>query len=79
MNLVHKFNLQNDYLDDGDPWEDILSATTFAVKSMYHTILHATSGQSVFGRNMILNLPFVDYWEAIMRRKQYPIDTKKLK
>ena len=29
--LVHTFNLKNNYLNEDDPWEGILSATDFLV------------------------------------------------
>ena len=35
---------------------------------MYHITLRATSGQMVFGRDMILNTPFITEWEAIRIR-----------
>ena len=73
-NLVRTFDLQNNYLDKEDPWAGILAATAFAVRSTYHTTLQATPGQLVFGRDMILNTPFIADWEAIRRRKQELID-----
>ena len=30
----------------------------------------------VFGHDIILNDPFIDYWGSIRRRKQLPIDKK---
>ena len=30
-NLVHAFNLQNNYLDGDEPWAGILAATYFSV------------------------------------------------
>ena len=56
-NLVHTFNLQNNYIDEDDPWSGILAATDFAVRSTYHITLQFTPGQIVFGRDMILNTP----------------------
>ena len=41
---------------------------------MYHTSLRATTGQMVFGCEMILNTPFISDWEAIRLRNQKPID-----
>ena len=33
-NLIHKFDLKNNYLDEDDPWSGILVATAFAARSM---------------------------------------------
>ena len=38
-NLVHKFDLQNNYLDEDDPWSEILTAMAFAVLSQFRTLV----------------------------------------
>jgi hypothetical protein len=49
-NIIHTFELQDNYLDEDNPWKGILSATAFAVQSMYHTTLQKTPGQFlIFG------------------------------
>ena len=58
-NLVLKFNLKNNYLDEDDPWSGILAATSFVVCSTYHTTLQATSGQLLFSHYILLNATFV--------------------
>ena len=58
-NLVLKFNLKNNYLDEDDPWSGILAATSFVVCSTYHTTLQATSGQLLFGHYIVINAPFI--------------------
>jgi transposase InsO family protein len=35
-NIVRTFELQDNYLDEDDPWKGILSATAFAVCATYH-------------------------------------------
>ena len=73
-NLICTFELEENYLDVDKPWNGILAAAAFAVHSTYHTKLQATPGQLVFGRDMVLNTPFIADWEAIRRRKQQIID-----
>ena len=73
-NLVHKFDLKNNYLDEDDPWVGILSSTDFVVKIAYCTLLQAISVQLVFGWDMIVNTPFIDELEAINIFKQGIID-----
>ena len=63
-------DLQNKYIDEDDPWSEILEATAFAVRSTYHTTLQATPDQLVFARDMIINPPFIENWESIRLRKQ---------
>jgi hypothetical protein len=69
-NIVRTFELQDNYLDEDDPWKGILSATSFAIRSTYHTTLQKTPGQLVFGRDMILNVEHAANWEYIRERKQ---------
>ena len=69
-NMIRTFELEQNYLDETDPWGGILAATAFAVRSTYHTTLQATPGQLVFGRDMIFNIKHVADWEAIKQRKQ---------
>ena len=52
-NRVRTLDLQNNYLDEDDPWSGILAATDFTVHSMSHTTPQATPGQLVLVRNMI--------------------------
>ena len=69
-NIIHTFELHDNYLDEEDPWKGILSATAFAVRATYHTTLQKTSGQLVFGRDMIYNIKHTANWEYIRARKQ---------
>jgi hypothetical protein len=43
-------------MDEDNPWEGILSATAFAVRSTFHTSLQSNPGQLLFGRDMIFNI-----------------------
>jgi transposase InsO family protein len=69
-NIIRTFELENNYLDEANPWKAILSATAFAVRSTFHTTLQSTPGQLVFGRDMILNVKHEANWEYIRARKQ---------
>ena len=54
-NMIRTFELEDNYLDEDDPWKGILSATAFAVRSTIHTTTQKTPGQLVFGRDIIFN------------------------
>ena len=69
-NMIRTYELEDNYLDENDPWGGILSATAFAVQSTYHTTLKASPRQLVFGQDMILNIKHVADWEAITQHKQ---------
>ena len=38
-NLVQEFDFQNNYLDDDEPWSDILSATAFAIYVVHDKVI----------------------------------------
>ena len=74
MNLACKFYLQNHYLYVDEPWSGILRDTAFVVQRMYHTMMQYMPGHMVFGRDMVLNTPFISDWEDMRRRKKKIID-----
>ena len=67
-NMIRTFSKED--LDDQDPWGGILAATMFAVRATYHTTMHATPSQLVFGRDAILNTKFEANWAYIKEQKQ---------
>ena len=73
-NIIRTFDLENNYLDEKDPFKGVLAATTFAERSMYHTTLKKMPGQLVFGRDMIFHIQHVANWELIRHIKQKCID-----
>ena len=73
-NIIRTFELQENYLDEDNPWKGILSATAFAVRSTYHTTLGKTPGQLVFGQDMIFNVEHTANWEYICQKKQAKIN-----
>ena len=36
-NIVRTFELEDNYLDEDDPWKGILATTAFAIRATYHT------------------------------------------
>ena len=66
-NMIRTFELEDNYLDEDDPWKGILSPTAFAVRSTFHTTLQSSPGQLVFGRDMIFNIQHTANWEYIKK------------
>ena len=66
--------LKNNCLDEDYPWSVIIAVTYLAVHDTYNTTIQATPVQLVFVRDMISNIPFIAYWEAISIFKQQLID-----
>ena len=68
--MIRTFEIENQPIDEDEPWEGILSAVAWAVRSTFHTTLQSTPGQLVFGRDMIFDIAHVADWQYIKQRKQ---------
>ena len=55
------YNLQVNYVDHTDPWMGILEAIAFSVRYTYRRTKYKSSGQLVFGQDMILPTKHVVY------------------
>ena len=73
-NALRTFALEEQELNEKDPWTPFLQATCFAVRSTYHTTLGATPAQLVFQRDMLLPIPFTPDWERIQQKRQEEIN-----
>ena len=69
-NCLKTFELENQDLNERDPWGPFLAAAAFAIRSTYHTTLQASPAQLVFQRDMLLPIQFVADWASIRERKQ---------
>ena len=69
-NMLRTFELEEREVNEDDPWTGILNAVGWAVRSTYHTILRATPGQLVFGRDMVFNIAHEANWKDIQDRKE---------
>ena len=54
--------------------EDFIVNAAWAIRSTYHTVLQATPGAAVFGRDMLFDIPYLADWNAIGRRRQQLVD-----
>ena len=52
--ILRTFEMEERELDEHEPFTEFLSSAAFAIRSTFHTTLGATTGQLVFGRDMIL-------------------------
>jgi hypothetical protein len=47
-----------------------LDNTAWTIRSTYHTVLKASPGAAIFGRNMLFDIPFVADWHKIGEQRQ---------
>jgi transposase InsO family protein len=68
--MLKSFDLEEENLEEDNPFDYFLQSTAWAIRSPYHTILQATACQLVFGRDMIHNIAFKANRNQIQKRKQ---------
>ena len=56
--MIKCFNWNTLDLDSEDPFGEILACTGWTMCSTYYTILKATAGQLVFGRDITFDINF---------------------
>ena len=69
-NALRTFELEEQELEEENPFEPFMTAIAYAIRSTHHTTLGASPGQLVFGRDMILPIKFTTDWALIAQRKQ---------
>ncbi len=57
-----------------------LDNTAWAICSTYHTVLKASPGAAIFGRDMLFNIPFIADWNKIgdYRQRQTDLNTARI-
>ena len=73
-NLLRVYELEEYEFPRGDPWSNILASAAWAIHSTFHTMLGATPGQIVYGRDMLFDLAFKANWKEIKERKRARIE-----
>ncbi len=53
-----------------------LSDAAWAVRSTYHTVLKASPGAAICGRDMLFNIPIIADWQKIGEHRQRLTDLK---
>jgi hypothetical protein len=51
-----------------------LSDAAWAICSTYHTVLKASPGAAIFGRDMLFDIPFIADWQKIEGHRQQLTD-----
>lgn len=53
---------------------DFLDNASWAIRSTYHTVLKASPGAAIFGRDMLFDIPFIADWRKIGEYRQIQTD-----
>jgi hypothetical protein len=55
----------------------VLTNASWAIRSTYHTVLKASPGAAIFGRDMLFDIPYIADWKKIgdYRQRQTDLNT----
>ena len=57
-----------------NPWGETLESVAWAIRASYHCTILATSGQAVFGKDVVFTLASVVYWKVVTAANQRQVD-----
>ncbi|MGH7954385.1 MAG: integrase, partial [Gloeomargaritales cyanobacterium] len=72
--MLRTKELSRVHLPPEHPFDDVIPQIGYALRSTVHSVLQASPGQLVFGRDMILNRRFTPDWERIAVRRIQQIE-----
>jgi hypothetical protein len=54
--------------------DTFIDNAAWAIRSTYHTVLKASPGAAIFGRDMLFDIPFIADWKQIGEYRQNQTD-----
>ena len=73
-NMLRTANLDKGTTVTEDDVGDFLSNAAWAIRSTHHTVLNASPGAAIFGRDMLFDIPYVVDWTKVGLRRQARVD-----
>jgi hypothetical protein len=74
-NMSRTCELKERELDPDDPWNELLQACSFDIRSTFHTIIQAHPVQLIIVRDTIHDIRFQANWNRITNNKQKNISS----
>ncbi len=69
-NMLHTSELDMAETVKASDIDIFLSDAAWAIHSTYHTVLNASPGVAIFGRDMLFDIPFIADWQKIGKCRQ---------
>jgi len=77
--MMRTSNLNNLEHVDSQTIDEFITNAAWAIRSSYHTVLKATPGAAIFGRDMLFDLPYIANWDEIGKRRQKQVDANNVR
>ena len=74
LNMFVTKDIGNKVFDHIDPLGETLAYIAWAIRASYHRTIMDTTGQAVFGRDMLFNLVSIVYCRVVTSVKQCQVD-----
>ena len=72
--MMRTSNINNLETVDENLIDEFLTDAAWAIRSTHHSVLGASPGQCIFGRDMLFDIPFLCDWSDIGKRRQQLVD-----
>jgi len=72
--MMRTSNINNQETVDENLIDEFLTDAAWAIRSTHHSVLGASPGQCIFGRDMLFDIPFLCDWSDIGKRRQQLVD-----
>ena len=72
--MMRTSNINNLDTVDENLIDEFLTDAAWAIRSTHHSVLRASPGQCIFGRDMLFDIPFLCDWSDIGKRRQQLVD-----
>ena len=69
-NMMRTSGLDMDVTVTADSIDQFIVDAAWAIRSTYHTVLEASPGAAIFGRDMLFDIPYLADWNAVGRRRK---------
>ena len=73
-NMMRTCDLDMAITVNSDLVDNFLVGAACAIRATHHTVLQATPGAAIFGRDMLFDIPFIADWTSIGKRRQIQVD-----
>ena len=74
LNMIFTKDIDNKFFDYIDPWGETIAYIAWAIRHSYHRNIMSTSGQYVFGRDILFNFASVVDWRVVTAAKKRQVD-----
>ena len=74
LNILTTKDIDNKVFYHINPWGETLSYIAWEIRAYYHRTIMATTGQSVFGRDLLFNIASVVDFQVVTAAKQRQVD-----